>query len=258
MQYTLLELIQRILSSIKGEEVNSYDDTAESLVVRDIIKECFYNIISNQDFPEMKSLFELNASGISNKPTFMTMPAPVVGIEWVKYNKATLEDPTARYEYVTYLPFEEFAERMHQLDPSADNVGSYSLDSLAGGTFDVYYQNDKAPDYYTSYDDNTILFDSYDSDVDTTLQTSKSLAYGLLTHTWVDDNNATLPLDAQQYNILIKEAKVMSWMELRQTENQAAAMQARKAKIAAEKKKDKVNYNHKGYYYDKFPNYGRK
>ena len=258
MKYTLLELIQRVLSSIKGEEVNNYNDTAESLVVRDIVKECFYNIIGTQDFPELKTLFELTASGDSAKPTLMTLPADVVGLEWVKYNKIALGETTPNFGYVSYLPLEEFLSRMHMLSTDDDAVGTFTVTTGSADTIEFYYRDDKAPDFFTSFDDNTLIFDSYDVLVDSTLQKSKTLCYGLKSGTWTDSNSFTLPLDAQQFNILIKEAKAMAWEELRQTNNQTATSQARKAKIAAEKKKDRANYDHTGYYYSRYPNYGRK
>lgn len=258
MKYTLLELIQRVLSSIKGEEVNNYNDTAESLVVRDIVKECFYNIIGTQDFPELKTLFEVTASGDSAKPTLMTLPSDVVGLEWLKYNKIALSETTPNFGYVYYLPLEEFLSRMHMLSTDDTAVGTFTVTTGSADSIEFYYRDDKAPDFYTSYDDNTLIFDSYDVLVDSTLQKSKSLCYGLKSGTWTDSNGFTLPLDAQQFNILIKEAKAMAWEELRQTNNQTATSQARKAKIAAEKKKDRANYDHTGYYYSKYPNYGRK
>lgn len=258
MKYTLLELIQRILSSIKGEEVNSYDDTAESLVVRDIIKECFYNITSTQDFPELKTLFELTASGDNAKPTLMTLPADVAGLEWVKYNKIADGETAPNFQYVSYLPLADFMEMIHEFDTTDSTVGTFNVTTGSSDTIEFYYRNDGPPMYYTSFDDNTLIFDSYDSAVDTTLQKAKTLCYGLKSTTWTDSNSFTLPLDAQQFNILLKEAKAVAWEELRQTANQTAAMQVRRAKIAAEKKKDRVNYDHKGYYYSKLPNYGRK
>lgn len=257
MKYTLLELIQRILSSIKGEEVNNYDDTAESLVVRDIIKECYYNIVGTQDFPELKTLFELNASGDNTKPTLMTLPSDVVGLEWVKYNKVALGQTAATFGYVKYLPVADFMAMIHLLSTTSSNVGTFNVTS-GTDALEFYYRNDKAPDYYTSFNDSTIIFDSYNAAVDTTLQKGKTLCYGLKSTSWTDSNDFTLPLDAQQFNILLKEAKVLAWEELRQSPNQTAAMQVRRAKIAAEKKKDRVNYNHKDYYYSKYPNYGRK
>lgn len=258
MKYTLLELIQRVLSSIKGEEVNSYSDTAESLAVRDIIKECYYTILSNQDFPELKTLFELNASGDGSKPTLMTLPDDVIGLEWLKYNKIEDDETAPSYEYVDYLPLEKFMAMIDQLDTDEDNIGSYTITTGANDSIEIYYQDDAAPSWYTSIDDNVIIFDSYDSAVDTTLQKTKTKGYGLKAETWEDSDTFVPLLDAQQFIVLLKEAKAMAWLELKQTQNVSMESQARKAHIKAEIKKDRVNYNHKRYYYNNYPNYGRK
>ena len=258
MKLTLLEMIQRVLSSVKGEEVDNYDDTAESLVVRDIIKECYYTLISSQDFPELKTLFELNASGDSTKPTLMTMPSGVVGLEWVKYDKIADGETAVSYQPVLYLPMADFIERNDGLDTDDATVGSFTVTTGLSDSIEFYYRNDKAPDYYTSFDDTTVIFDSYDSDVDTTLMKNKTKCYGLKSETWVNSNTYTPNLDAQQFDILLKEAKAMAWAELRQVDNAAARLEARRGKIMAEKKKDRVNYDHKHYYHTQFPNYGRR
>lgn len=258
MKLTLLELIQRVLSSIKGEEVDNYSDTAESLVVRDIVKECYYTLISGQDFPELKTLFELNASGDSTKPTLMTMPSGVVGLEWVKYNKIASGDTAPVYEEVRYLPMVDFIAMNDGLNTDDTTVGSFTVTTGLSDSIEFYYRDDKAPDYYTSFDDTTVIFDSYDSDVDTTLMKTKTKCFGLKSDTWVNSNTYTPNLDAQQFDILLKEAKAMAWQELRQVDNASARSEARRAKIQAEKKKDRVNYNNKSYYHTQYPNYGRK
>lgn len=258
MKYTLLELIQRVLSSIKGEEVNNYDDTAESLVVRDIVKECYYNLLSQQDFPEHNTLFELNASGDNTKPTVMFIPDNVISLEWVKYNKETTEDTDPAFMEINYLPLKDFLQMNHSMSLSESNVSSFTIDTGNSDSIDFLYRDDKAPDFYTSFDDHTLIFDSFDLTVDTTLKKNKTLCFGMKEAEWEDDNSFTPDLDSQQFSILLKDCKYMAWQELRQTENMAALRDSRRSRIAAERKKTRSNYNHKLYYYTEYPNYGRK
>ena len=68
MRYSLIELVQRILESMDSDEVDSITDTVESLAVANIVKECYYDIISNLDLPERKDIFQLDGSGDSTKP----------------------------------------------------------------------------------------------------------------------------------------------------------------------------------------------
>lgn len=81
MKYTLLELTQRVLESIKGEEINDIGDTAESVSVVNIIKECYLTLIAEKDLPEQKELYELVSSGDTLKPVLMTIPEDVYGMD---------------------------------------------------------------------------------------------------------------------------------------------------------------------------------
>lgn len=257
MKYTLLELTQSVLRSIKGEAVNSISDTQESLDVADIVKECYYTIISGMDLPETKTLFELNASGDNNKPTLMTVPDDVYSLEWLEYDNQTLDDTEPNYVAVNFFPLDKFLEYTNQLDSSETYVDSMTL-TINGDSITFKYRNDKAPEIAATIDDNQIIFDSYDSEVDTTLQKTKSRAYGIRLTDWETDDNFTPNLDAHQFQLLLKEAKAMAWQELKSVENVAAQRSARQLKISAKAKRDRVNQKHMGYYHDWYPNYGRK
>jgi len=256
MKYTLLELTQRVLSSIKGEEINSISDTAESLAVVDIIKECYATLIAQQDFPEQKTLFSLVSSGDSNKPVLMTIPEDAYGIEWLKYNGVASGDTDPVWQDVKYLQLKDFLDYTQQFNTSETDVSSMSI-TLGDSTISFKYRSDGAPKYFTTIDDNQLLFDSYDTAVDSTLQSSKTIAYGLRI-SWTTADTYTPDLDSQQFAILLKDAKAMAWQELKSVDNVAAARQGRDLRIAAEYKKTRANYKNMGYYYDQYPNYGRK
>lgn len=261
MKYTLLEMVQSILRSIKGESVTNYNDTEESSMVADIVKECYYDLLSTTDLNELKTVFELTASS-SSTPIKMSIPTGVVGVDWVKYNKNT--DLVGEggilpivYDYVEYLPFEDFMNMTQALNRLDDNVEEIDLD-LSTTNKAFLFRNDKHPDYYTSYNDSDIIFDSYNSDVETYLSADKTMAFGLKEDTWTASNSFTPNLDAQQFNILIKEAKAMAWQELKSIENNQALKSARGTRIWTAMKKNKPNYQNRGYYYEKFADYGRR
>lgn len=255
-KYTLLGLTQSILRSIKGEEISAIDDTTESLAVVDIIKECYYNLVSNTDFPELYKLFELNASGDSEKPIQMTIPTHIVGMEWVKYN-IDLSGTNPNYADMYYIPIKDYLERQNMLSSDEANVDSMEFAS-GQDTISVKFRTDKMPEYYTSPNDFTLLFDSHLLSADTTLQKVKTLCYGLTEGSWSQTDAFEFDLDAQQYDTLLKEAKAMAWQELKSIENAAALRSARKNRIKAEVKKFRSNYTKGGYYDQLYPHYGRK
>lgn len=257
MRYTLLELTQRVLESIKGEAVDSISDTEESLIVANIVKECYATILAEADIDEAKTLFELNASGDNTKPTLMTLPSDVYTIDWLMYN--CIQDGETDPNWVTlqYIPLQEFIVYTNNFNTDESTVSSLTQ---TVGTDSIYfkYRNDGAPKYYTAFKGYYILFDSYDSAVDTTLQKTKTQGYGIRPTGWSTTDSFTPDLSAHQFVLLLKEAKSMAWQELKSIDNNKAEREARKLRIRMESNKDKINAKNQGYYYTQLPNYGRR
>ena len=76
MKMTLLEMVQNILSSVESDEVDSIFDTAEALQVAEVIKETYYQLVSNQVIPEHKTIAQLTSAGATAK-VFMKIPDTV-------------------------------------------------------------------------------------------------------------------------------------------------------------------------------------
>jgi hypothetical protein len=254
MKYTLLDLTQTILSSIDGDEINSINDSVESQQVVKIIRSAYFDLIARAGLPEHNSLVTLDASTDPLKPVLMTLPSSVNKISWVKYNACTVDNPEITMEHVQALPLEEFLNRMHSLDTTSDSVSSFNH-TIGADTFTVMYKTDKAPSYYTTFDDNTFIFDSYDSAVDGTLQKSKTLVLGsgiipfTLSDTFIPD------LDEPQFALLLNEAKALASAELRQIQHPKAEINAKRGWSTIQKNKTAIETSSD---FDKLPNFGRK
>lgn len=258
MKRTLLDMTQDILSAMSSDEVNSISDTAESLQVATIIKNCYFNLVTKLKLPEHKTLFELTASGTTTKPNLMTLPTNVSEIIWLKYNKVT--DTGAPFiDYVDFLPLEEFLHRMHRLgdDPSRTDVSSYNH-SINGDSLTVFYYNDSHPDYYTTFDDNTLLFDGVNLAIDATLQKDKTIVYGRYSYPFNLVDSFVPNLDENQFPLLFEEAKAQCFYDLKQTMNERAERNAKSLKVTTQNFKKDLgkeyypNQSHTPY------NYGRK
>lgn len=84
-EFTLLQMVQNVLSRLDSDEVNSISDTTESMQVANIIQNKYYDILARGELPEHTQLFQLTPSGDSTKPTLMYVPAGVSRIDWIKY-----------------------------------------------------------------------------------------------------------------------------------------------------------------------------
>lgn len=253
MQYTLLELTQTVLSSLDSDEIDSIQDTVESQQVVTVIKTVYDDIISRGDFPKQKTLFNLDASGDTTKPVLMTKPSTIHDIDWVKYNTILDDGTDPVWTEMKYLPVDEFVRLTYMLSPSDDDVASLSH-TTDGFTFTFFYRTDVAPQWFTSFNDNTLIFDAIDLDVDTTLQTSKTLCFGEKAATFSNTDSWVPNLHPHQFALLLNEAKSLAWAELKQTQHAKAEMSARKNWVRLQKTKRTVPDGT----YDLGPNYGRK
>ena len=254
MVYTLLEMVQLILSAMDSDEVNNYNDTVESSQVALLLKACYYDCASDLELPEHEGFFELNASGDAAKPTLMTTPSNVFKVRSIRYNNKLTADTYANYQPVEFIKTMDFIDRQQGLREDTTGVGSMSFTSNSE-TFEVLYRTDKMPQFYTTFDDRTYLFDSYDSDEDTTLVKAKTMCEGVVYPTWTMSNSFTPDLNPQQFSYFINKAKDRAFTELKQQQNVNAAGEARKQLISLQKQKNSSPDRPKIW---STPRYGRK
>lgn len=227
MQYTLLDLTQNILSSMDSDEINSISDTTESLQVVQIIKTVYNDIISRGGSGIHKTLFTLTASGDITKPVLMTKPTNIISIDWLRYNRIMSTETDPGWGDLTYMLPENFISYTQQYSLDDTGVDSFTH-TVNGFNLIFHYKNDTGPNYYTSFDDNVIIFDGYDSSVDSTLQAAKTLGYGSRDVTFTETDGFIPALQPDQFSLLLNEAKSLAWVELKQTPHVKAETTARK------------------------------
>ena len=259
MKYTLLELTQSVLSSMDSDEVNSINDTPESQQVVEIIKTVYDDLITRSDIKVNNTLFNLVASNDIVKPVLMTKPDNIDHIHWIKYNRILNGDVDPIWDEMLYLSVNDFMEYTHQLKPSNTNVDSFDL-VQDGFVFTFMYRNDWSPQYYTSFDDNTLIFDGYDNAVSTTLESSKTLCYGSKISSFSRADSFIPDLQPQQFALLLNEAKSLAWSELKQTVHHKAEQSARRNWTHIQKARmntPRENSTNGAHSFDKFRNFGR-
>src|SRR3990167_8452822 len=168
---TLLDLTQRILSAMDSDSVNNIADTVEAEQVADVIRETYLDILEEYDIKAKHTLFALTASGTTARPTHMTLPEGYHSVEWVAYDKRASVSATQRV--YTPIPFMEPGDFIKMLNQRNNDASTVDVISDPTGV-ELLIVNDKHPDYWTSFNNSTFIFDSYNSAIDTTLQSSKS------------------------------------------------------------------------------------
>lgn len=260
MKYTLLELTQAILSSMDSDEINSINDTVESQQVVEVIKTVYDDIISRGGLQSNKTLFNLMPSNDVTKPTLMYKPDTIDRIEWIKYNGILNGDVTPLWEELRFMPPGDFVEYMQNLDPSQSDVGSFNY-VAEGSVITFAYKNNSSPKYYTTIDDTVMIFDSYDNTVSTTLEASKTIAFGPRCTAFEAVDSFVPALQPNQSALLLNEAKSLAWSELKQTGHAKAEQMAKRNWRHLQKTRVGIPtglFESGDHPFDRLPNYGRK
>jgi hypothetical protein len=219
---TLLDMVQDIMSDMDSDEVNSINDTAESLQVAQIVKTSYYNIIDGKDFAWMYELFQLDSSGTNDRPTHMAIPDDIIDLKWIKYNNKKTTDTKNKYQKITYKNPEDFVELMNSRDSSDSKVTVVS--DTSGISLNIY--NDRGPTCFTSFDDENLVFDAHDSVKEATLTNSNTQVYGKRSVAFTLTDNFTPDLPVQMFSYLLNEAKSTAFLTLKQMANQKAEQQS--------------------------------
>lgn len=252
---TLLEMTQAILSSLDSDEVNSISDTTESLQVARIIKASYESMVDIANLPEVKTLFELTPSADVNIPVVMYKPSNVLDIEWIKYNKYQTGLSNPLFLEVEYRPLHSFLDHIYQFNTNNDWTVASTI-RVNDDDIDILFMNNRHPSFFTSFDDNTILFDSYHKDYDSTLQKNKTIGFGTVSQSFSLTDDFIPHLDERQFSLLFNEAKSLAWAELKQTNHQKAEQMAKRGWAALQKTRRNIKANESQL--DRLPNYARR
>jgi len=233
-KYTLLEMTQSVLNSLDSDNVNSIDDTVESVQVAELVKEAFFELISQRDWPFMFDLDSLEALSDVNNPTKMKMKDTWNKIKWIRYNKKEVE----------YLSPDDFTEILDSRTAQAGIVNANGIVLT------------RDPSYWTSYDDEHIIFDSYDSSSESTLQQSKTKVYASLQPNWEHIDTFTPNIPEKMFQYLLAEAKAQAFVNLKQQANAREERKAQRGKMIMRNESWRNEYGEVKY--NTKVNYGRK
>jgi hypothetical protein len=194
---SLLDIVQDILAEMDADSVNSISDTIESQSVASIVRQCFYDLVDEQELAHHKDLISLEGLADTNKPTHMRIPENVSKILWIKYDRRVELAANAVYTDIRYkepLDFITYTNARGSTDTTNYQVVMHSA------TTPIIVGRLAGPLYWTSFDDEHIVFDSFNSNVEATLHASKCLSEGYIrpTLSLVDTAVPDLPESLQR------------------------------------------------------------
>lgn len=222
MKQTLIEIVSDILSDMSGDYVGSINDTDEALQVAQIVKSTYLAMMSNRNWPHTARILQLTPFTDNTKPTHMQIGDDFKELISVYYDCSRLQDLRVDFRQIKYLDpdaFLRYTNRRNSIDPN-----TMMITDPSGIRFMAV--SNKAPEYYTSFDDKTLVFDSYDHGVDSTLQAHKvqARAYIIPSFEMRDDFVPDLPIEA--FSALIEEAKSKAMFKLNEVQDVKSEQEA--------------------------------
>lgn len=222
MKYTLLEIVTDILSDMDGDFVSSINDTDEALQVAQIVKTNYQAMISNRNWPHTARVLTITPYADNLLPTHTRIEDNVKEVISIYYDIRQNTETRINYRQIKYLEPDDFLRYTNSRNN--DDVNCDVILDPSG--VKLLILTNKAPEYYTSFDDTTIVFDSFDSDVDSTIQANKTQirAYIIPPFEMEDDFVPDLPDEA--FALLIEESKSKAMFKLKQTQDIKAEQEA--------------------------------
>lgn len=237
---TLLQIVRDILSSLDSEDVSSISDSVEAQQVANIVEQVYYAHVATENIPEHSGLLKITAASNSATPTHFTLGDNVKNIECLWYST----DASFTYREIDYVDFKTFLTRSDNISSNYDNV-------TVGGT-NVRITNNKNPTYYTTFDDYTIIMNSYDSSIESTLQESKVRAWGYTIPVFSQTDTYIPDIDASLFPYIISESTSVAYEMLKGTVSQKMEQFARRTRARVHNDRHRVPVGNKR------PDYGRR
>lgn len=167
---TLLRVVQDYLTYVDGFQVDSIFDSEESMQAAQIAEHVFNTIVDkNRDQMHCTVVRSLDPSADGDLPCVLRVPSEIRRIHNSEIWYNVHEDGGVQWHRIQFIDPVEFLALSNGTSNDPDNT---EVQHINGVPFIVV--NNKQPDYCTTFDDQVLVFDSYDKNIDSTLQESKT------------------------------------------------------------------------------------
>lgn len=238
---TVLQLVQNILSSLDLDNVNSISDTEEATQVSLILERSYYALIARKQWKFMEKTMNLQSVGNALNPTKIKIPDNVNRITCLRYklflDTDNIPESPIQWKQIPYKFPCDFIDHVQRRDPNADNI--LTVDNDDG--VEMYIQTDKAPEFWTSFDDTFIYFDNLDRVGNSTMSGFRSSINAIVEQPWVQSDTFVPVLPQDMFTALEAEARSIAWTEFKQTTNAKAEQEARRQYIIMRENEPRVD-----------------
>lgn len=211
---TVLELVNSVLSDMGRDQVNDLGQTPEARRVENIARDVYYQFISRKLWPHQRELTELESLSDLSRRTCLRVPSRVSRVEKISYNVGTLAEP--EWRELCYLEPEKFSRKLQGNPSDQDNYTAITVDDVK-----LSVRKDSQPFYWSSFDDEVIILDSYDYTVEDTSQGSKTAAWVYVEPSWPLTRDDKVELPARYYPTYLALVKATATEKIKKEQSQS-------------------------------------
>lgn len=173
-KFTLIEMVQKILEALGSDEVNSISDSVEATQTARLLEDVYYDLLNQNDWPWLTELIQLEAVADADRPTFLRIPDTVTRIDDLRYDctdrVADPDEDLLDIRQVQWLAPIDFLNKTQ--GRNGEQTNAQEVTTFNGVRFLIL--NDVCPTYWTSFDDEYVITDSFDNTIESTLESSRS------------------------------------------------------------------------------------
>lgn len=212
---TVLEIVQIVLNDLNGDAVNSISDTEESEEVAKHLQSVYRNMVSHTEWPHTRRAVTLVPFSDDNYPTHMRVAENYKRLCFINYNVSKVGVDRKVYQEVKYLEPDHFLRKLNSRDSTSLHVNTI----IDPSGIELFITDNSAPNYFTSFDDVVLVFDSFDKMVDSTLQESKVQAQAYIIPEFRLEDSFIPDCPAEAFSYLVEETISRCQFKMRQIQD---------------------------------------
>ena len=223
-KFTLLQVVQKTLEALGSDEISAISDSVEAEQIAQIAQDTYYELLNQREWPHLLNLRQLESVADADYPNYLRIPDDVVRIDQVKYDATEAGAALIEIREVMWCEPEAFLDMTQQRNTERSNV--QTITDFSGVRYHIL--NDTRPQYWTSFDDEYIVFDAFDADIESTLQGNKSQALVKAIPDFVIDDATVADAPAHFFQTWMAETRATAMWYLRQEISQKDEQKARR------------------------------
>ena len=218
----ILDMINDCLLDMGRGFVNDLGQTPEASRVEAIYRSVYYKMHSNKLWPHKRKLEKLESLADLSRRTVLRVPQNVVKVDGLSYNIGTVSEPIWR-ELTWCEPAKALRQFMARTTTADNNTTTVTVDDIL-----LVALNNAHPTWWTSFDDEYIVLDSYNQEVEDTVQGHKVAAWCYSTPTWPQTKEDCVDIPERYVAAYEAAAKAECFMKIKKEDSPADELDSRR------------------------------